>query len=376
MKLTDEQINLLLDKFVVSEEAGTWSEQRVEAHKRWIEWIEPKKMKTLSDDELKNKFLEYFREGAGRHPFNAIYRDRIIRDDVPDTKTFREVINYLLDESVPIKERVNGILDKSGIYHIDGMGKGLVTSFLMDLDPQKYATWNNKTNLGLEALGLSPEFVRGDNWGNKYEKIMEIMRHIRDINPELSFLEIDHFLHWVSATEEGKKTVMTFEVEETCANVSEAISQISEERKNLEFVMEKYLEEFIEINFDKIDFGTKLELYRDEQDEENYGRQYYTGHVGYIDLLAVDRDNEKFVVIELKKGKSSDQVIGQILRYMGWVKENLTINAYEKYGVRGIIISKEKDNNLEYAIKMLPNILNVLLYSVFFELKDPLRPAQ
>jgi len=29
----------------------------------------------------------------------------------------------------------------------------------------------------------------------------------------------------------------------------------------MEFVMEKYLEEFIEENFDKIDFEAKLEMY-------------------------------------------------------------------------------------------------------------------
>ena len=134
MKLSEEQISQLIDKFIVSEEARTWSKQREEAHQRWKEWIEPDKLKALSNEELKNRFLEYFREGAGRHPFNAIYRDRVIRDDDPDTKTFREVMIFLLDESVPVRERVNGILDqKGGIYHIDGMGKGLVTSFLMDL---------------------------------------------------------------------------------------------------------------------------------------------------------------------------------------------------------------------------------------------------
>ncbi|MCJ7445955.1 MAG: PDDEXK nuclease domain-containing protein [Methanotrichaceae archaeon] len=363
--MNDEQIKLLLDKFVVSEEARTWKEQRWEDHKRWKEWIDPYKLETLPDDELKNKFLEYFNEGAGRHPFNAIYRDRIVRD----IKKFREVIKFLLDESIPVREKLNKILYKDGIYHIDGIGKGLATSILMDLDPQNYAIWNNKTNMGLEALGSSPQFAWGDDWGTRYEKVMKVIRHVRELKPELSFLEIDHFLHIVSATEEGKEAVEALiEGKEIDVLVSETMSQISTERKEMEFVMEKYLEEFIEVNFDRIDFGAKLELY---QDEEHSGRQYHTS-IGNIDLLAIDRDNKKFVVIELKKGRSSDEVIGQILRYMGWVKENLAMNDYEKYDVRGIIISKEKDDKLEYALKMLPNT-NVFLYSVSFELKDPLR---
>jgi hypothetical protein len=372
MKLTDEQIKSLLYKFVVSEEARIWREQRWEDHKRWKEWIDPNKLDTLSDDELKNKFLEYFNGGAGRHPFNAINRASIIKD----IKKFREVMKFLFDESVSVEERLNEILEKDGTYHIGGIGKGLATSILMDLDPKKYATWNNKTNLGLEALGLHPQFAWGDNWGTRYEKVMEVIRHIRELEPELNFLEVDHFLHIVSATEVGINAVNILKGEEvngpeTSPEIIETISQILQERKDMEFPLEKYLEEFIEGNFDKIDFGAKLVLY---QDEETSGRQYRTS-IGYIDLLAIDRDNEKFVVVELKKGRSSDQVVGQILRYMGWVKENLTVDEYRKYSVRGIIISREKDDNLEYALRMVPN-LNVYSYSVSFTLKDPLKSIE
>ena len=63
------------------------------------------------------------------------------------------------------------------------------------------------------------------------------------------------------------------------------------------------------------------------------------------------------MVIELKKGRSSDVVVGQILRYMGWVKEHLAVDDYDQYDVRGIIISKEKDDRLEYALKMLQKVI-------------------
>jgi len=361
MKLNDEQIRSLLDKFVASEEAQTWIEQRRKDNKQWKKWIGLDRLKALSDDELKSRFLEYFNEGAGRHPFNAVYRDRIVRD----IQRFREGMKFLLDESISVKERLNEILNRDGKYHIEGIGKGLATSILMDLDPQKYATWNNKTNMGLEALGLTPQSTRGDDWGTRYEKVMEVIRHIRDLKPELSFLETDHFLHIVSATEEGKEAVRALiEGKEISSEVSEALNKISKEKESMEFVMEKYLEEFIEANFNKIDFGAKLDLY---QDEENTGRQYPTP-VGNIDLLAIDRNKKEFVVIELKKGRSSDVVVGQVLRYMGWIKEHLAVNDYDQYNVRGIIISKEKDDRLEYALKMLPKV-NVFLYLVSFELK-------
>ena len=239
MKLCDEQIKFLLDKFVAPEKAQAWIKQRWEDHKRWKEWIDPDKLDTLSDDELKSRFLGYFNEGAGRHPFNAVYRDRIVRD----IKKFREVMNFLLDESIPVKKRLNEILSRDGRFHIEGIGKGLATSILMDLDPQKYATWNNKTNMGLEALGLTPQFARGDDWGKRYEKVMEVIGQIWDLKPEFSFLEVDHFLHIVSATEEGKEAVRSLiEGKEISSEVSGTMSQISKEKESMEFVMEKYLE--------------------------------------------------------------------------------------------------------------------------------------
>jgi len=45
------------------------------------------------------------------------------------------------------------------------------------------------------------------------------------------------------------------------------------------------------------------------QNEESTGRQYQTP-LGKIDLLAIDKKNKQFVVIELKKGGSSDAVVG------------------------------------------------------------------
>ena len=81
----------------------------------------------------------------------------------------------------------------SGTYHIEGISKGLATSFLMDLDPDKYCTWNNKINMGLEAIGLSPAFNRGDDWGERYKVILGTLAHIKSLRPGLNFLDVDHF---------------------------------------------------------------------------------------------------------------------------------------------------------------------------------------
>lgn len=128
------------------------------------------------------------------------------------------------------------------------------------------------------------------------------------------------------------------------------------------FVLEKYLEDFIVSNFDTI-FKGELKVYEDA--EGNDGQQYATD-VGPIDILAVEPESKSFVVIELKKGRPSDQVVGQILRYMGWVKQNLCTGGQ---AVKGLIICRDPDQKLSYALEMTNNI-DVRYYSVSFKLSD------
>jgi restriction system protein len=130
-----------------------------------------------------------------------------------------------------------------------------------------------------------------------------------------------------------------------------------------EFVLEKYLEDFIVSNFDSI-FCGKLKIFEDV--EEGEGQQYDTNEVGRIDILASEPATNNFVVIELKKGRSSDRVIGQTLRYMGWVKKNLCT-----YGqsVRGLIICRDHNPKLTYALEMTKGI-DVRYYNVSFKLKE------
>lgn len=130
-----------------------------------------------------------------------------------------------------------------------------------------------------------------------------------------------------------------------------------------EFVLEKYLEDFIVSNFAAI-FQKELVLYRDP--EENVIGQQYTTDVGRIDILAQDSKSGNFTVIELKKGRESDVVVGQTLRYMGWVQENLCKNGQT---VKGLIICKDIDSKMSYALKMTNNV-EVKLYRVDFALRD------
>jgi hypothetical protein len=128
-----------------------------------------------------------------------------------------------------------------------------------------------------------------------------------------------------------------------------------------EFVIEKHLEDFLIANWEKTDLGKRYELI--EEDGVPVSQQFRTD-VGYIDLLVRDRKSKEYVVIELKKGQSSDQTAGQLLRYIGWIRRHLG----EGRSVGGIVIASSVDEKLRYAISEIPHA-SVMIYKLNFTLE-------
>jgi len=127
------------------------------------------------------------------------------------------------------------------------------------------------------------------------------------------------------------------------------------------FALEKHLEDFLVANWAKTDLSREFDLFQEEG--EVTGQQYPTD-TGPIDLLAISKDKKKLLVIELKKGRASDAVVGQIQRYMGFVKEEL---AEEGQSVQGIIIALDDDTRIRRALAVAPNI-SFYKYQVSFTL--------
>lgn len=127
------------------------------------------------------------------------------------------------------------------------------------------------------------------------------------------------------------------------------------------FALEKHLEEFLVHNWHHTELGRRYDIY--EQDGEIIGEQYPTD-TGYIDILAVSKNKKELLVVELKRGRLSDVVVGQTQRYMGYVKEEL---AEKDQVVRGVIIGLEDDIGLRRALSVASNI-NYMTYEVKFKL--------
>jgi endonuclease len=106
-----------------------------------------------------------------------------------------------------------------------------------------------------------------------------------------------------------------------------------------EFAYEADLRNYLSKNLSVIEAGLKL-----YQDDGIVGIEYPVGG-RFIDILAVDA-NDSLVVIELKVSRGYDRVVGQLLRYMAWIKKN---QAERGQQVRGVIIARKISEDLLLA---------------------------
>jgi endonuclease len=124
-----------------------------------------------------------------------------------------------------------------------------------------------------------------------------------------------------------------------------------------EFAFERDLRNYLSKNLGLIEPGLKL-----YDDEGITGVEFPVGG-RFIDLLAVSQDG-CFVVIELKVSRGYDRVVGQLLRYMAWVSENLE----SVQTVRGVIVANNITPDLVLAASLVPSI-RLVEYELSFKLR-------
>lgn len=127
------------------------------------------------------------------------------------------------------------------------------------------------------------------------------------------------------------------------------------------FALEKHLEDFLVQNWAQTELGKDYDIF--EEDGEKVGQQYQTD-TGPIDVLAIRKDKRELLVLELKKGRASDVVVGQVLRYMGYALQEL---AEEGQTVKGVIIALEDDQKIRRALAASPSIA-FYRYQISFKL--------
>jgi RecB family endonuclease NucS len=103
-----------------------------------------------------------------------------------------------------------------------------------------------------------------------------------------------------------------------------------------------------------------------EEDGDPEAGYEYPCPIGRIDLLARHRTEPRWLVIELKRGQTSDQTAGQVLRYMGWVQGELAGKGDQ---VEGLLIAHSIDDGLRFALTAIRNV-RLMLYEVNFRLRE------
>jgi hypothetical protein len=106
------------------------------------------------------------------------------------------------------------------------------------------------------------------------------------------------------------------------------------------FALEQDLQRYLADNLYCIEPGLTL-----FEDEDIKGFEYPAGGKRRIDILAIDKSGA-LVVLELKVEKGYDRTVGQLLRYVNWVRQNL---AEPGQRVRGIIVCRTMSEDLRLA---------------------------
>lgn len=124
------------------------------------------------------------------------------------------------------------------------------------------------------------------------------------------------------------------------------------------FAYERDLQNYLVRNLQVLEPGLRL-----FEDEGLNGVEYDAGG-RFIDILAVDGAGN-FVVIELKVSRGYDRVIGQLLRYMAWVEQNLADGVI----VRGFIVANDMSEDLKLATSKIDHV-KLFQYQLAFAIEQ------
>ncbi|OHD19830.1 MAG: hypothetical protein A2Y34_10415 [Spirochaetes bacterium GWC1_27_15] len=198
--------------------------------------------------------------------------------------------------------------------------------FLPIFNHQEHFLYNLFDNFIPENVGLEQFLVNNCLLLNAKKIFLDNLTDEQKLN--FNNLKFTDFLY----------TCFPKEIKEKVNKKIEIINDDEQEINNFEALEVQHYQSLIHRNF-SILFKNELK-YFDEESQNPKNGHYDTEEVGEMDFLCLDK-NSNFIVIELKR-KATDDTIGQILRYMGWVSENL---CKKSQTVRGIIIAEKRIQN-------------------------------
>lgn len=362
-----------LEDFNVERSRRIWLYQNKDFHKFWEGQMMDNKAK-ISNDEL-IKIIQIFDVNASRGGKDKrFYEEGVCRAiifqnvwqqvfaELQDNKQLRELLDaiFLSGNSDIRIEAINRL--KSANQNKNGLtGKKAV---MLNCMLVAYDAFTNLSvaSLGhryqlIEAFGISP--IKYKSYGEEIVKtntlILEKFQEVLGGNYDAR--TISRFIYTDLMRALWQKDLI--------ASAEEPEETPEEGGTDQNFALEQHLEEFLIANWAKLPFCRPFDLILND-DGQPMSRQYACGTVGRIDLLVREKQSKDYVVMELKKNRATDVVVGQILKYIGWIKKNLAKE--EKVGVRGIIIVPQDSEDLMYALSGQKDI-EAYTYAIAFSVQ-------
>lgn len=294
----------------------------------------------------------FIRMGMWYRAFRSLKENEELKkklDKIFSVSEDNQLIDLLNEFESLNKENNNGLTGKNAV---------IINALLFLNNPTYFIS-----AVSLEHRRKIFEYLYGQAFESKTfaERIVisnrKIIDYFRSINIQDSPRKISLFLY--SIKDKWENDFASEEQDE----VDDESNENVEEFPNQTFIIEKYLEDFLIGNWEGTELGKKYDLIF--ENSELISQQYKTD-IGIIDLLVKEKTTGNYVVIELKRNQTSDTTVGQIMRYMGWVKSKLS----PAQPVKGVIIGYSNDDRLNYAISCVNNI-EILLYRINFSLIKP-----
>lgn len=154
----------------------------------------------------------------------------------------RESFKYLLFGKEPLEERFyNFVENPDSEYRLNGVGRAFASTLLFLLDHKNYGIWNSAIDGGLEILGLLPPKEKNENKGQRYVKIVGVLK---DLAQQCGFEDlslVDEFVELIFHEKIGAGIIPESQIEAALppeAIPTEELKEIPVEEKKAHLQME------------------------------------------------------------------------------------------------------------------------------------------
>lgn len=111
-----------------------------------------------------------------------------------DPTRLREALVVLVDERLPLKDRLERLRPAGGQVMVKGLGPSVITSILHMINPERYGILNATSESVLRRLGVYPELPASASFAVRYEAVNQVLLRLASaLGVDLGLLD---YLFW------------------------------------------------------------------------------------------------------------------------------------------------------------------------------------